>query len=169
MAEGGNTVDELRELADQLAGRAAALAADLDTAHGERFAVADALIRRAGYRLPDAAGQLRQVAADLRATVLELAQLAARTESTCPAQWGCCPDHGGTLRSSGGRCWCTAPGCGREWDYDRDGRPCTEPAAFEVRGIGDQADAWGRLCAGHTRTAREQIDGVQVRPLAVPA
>lgn len=160
---GDVTPAQLRDLA----ARAAQL---VDAIEAARAGLAgDNHTRQTGYRLADAAGWARQVGADLAATADDLARLRSRGPGTCPAEWGCCPDHGGTLRGSGGRSWCTHPGCGRTWEYDRDGQPCTEPAAYEVRGVGDDPDGWGLLCAGHTRTAREQVEGVEVRPLTPAA
>ena len=149
----------------ELAARADQLAADMEAAQAGLRSAGDEPTRRVGYRLDDGAGRARQAAASLHETAADLARLRARSATTCPAEWGVCPEHGNTLRGTGGRSWCVHPGCGRTWDYDRDGQACTEPAAFEVRGIGDTPDGWGRLCAGHTLTARESIDGIQVRAI----
>jgi hypothetical protein len=46
--------------------------------------------------------------------------------------WGACPEHGATLRSTAGRCWCTTPGCLRRWFHDRLAEPCAEPVTHRV-------------------------------------
>lgn len=73
----------------------------------------------------------------------------------CPAEWSLCPDHGPTLKSSAGRCWCTAVGCGRAWDYDRLDCPCGQPVRFEI------VDADGsevvKVCKGHADDARDAL------------
>jgi hypothetical protein len=153
------TPAQLRELA----ARAEALAAAVDAVQAALAEAVDEPARRAGFRLPDAAGSIRRAGRELEATAGDLARLRSRPAGTCPAEWGCCPEHGATLTSSAGECWCTAAGCGRRWSYDRLGLPCAEPVAFEVRGAGDTR--WGPLCAGHTVTARRQIEGVEVRPV----
>lgn len=153
------TPAQLRELAALAEGLAAAVDA---VQAALRLADAEPT-RRVGFRLDDAAGSIRRAAADLELTAGDLARLRSRPPGTCPAEWGCCPEHGATLTSSGGGSWCSAAGCGRRWSYDRLGLPCAEPVAFEVRGAGDVR--WGPLCAGHTATARRQLDGVEVRPV----
>lgn len=149
-----------------LAARAEELAADLEAAHRGLRAAGDEPTRRVGYRLDDGAGQLRQVAGEIQETAEDLARIRTRhgamSRPVCGAEWGVCPEHGNTLSSSGGRSWCTAAGCGRSWDWDRGGLPCTEPAAFRV------LDAGGRemlLCAGHAIAAREQVEGGRVEPI----
>lgn len=149
----------------EIAARAQQLAADIDAAQAALRGADDDPTRRVGFRLDEAAGYARQAAGELEATAGDLARLRSRPADTCPAQWGCCPEHGNTLRGSGGRSWCTAPGCGRRWEYDRQGLPCAEPVAFEVRGRLDEAGQWGRLCAGHTISAEQEIECVEVRPV----
>lgn len=151
------TPAQLRDLVE----RAAVLAADI--AAVREAGRTDENTRRALFRLDEAEGAARGVAAELGVTADDLARLQARPVDACPADWGVCPEHGATLHCSGGRSWCVTVGCGRTWAYDRLGEPCSEPVEFEIRGIGDDPDSWGRLCAGHTRTARDQLDGVQVR------
>lgn len=146
-----------------LAARAEQLAAEVDAAQAALQAAGDEPTRRVGFRLDDAAGSIRGATRELEATAADLARLRSRPPGTCPAEWGCCPEHGATLTSSGGACWCSAAGCGLRWSYDRLGLPCAEPAVYEVRGAGDTR--WGPLCAGHTVTARRQLDGVEVRRL----
>jgi hypothetical protein len=86
-------------------------------------------------------------------------------QASCRAEWGVCPAHGNTLSSSGGRSWCRTAGCGRSWDWDRGGLPCTEPAAFRVRGRGDDPGRWGPVCPGHTLAALDQLEGIELLPL----
>ena len=68
--------------------------------------------------------------------------------TTCMVPWGCCPDHGATIRSSGGRSWCRKPGCGRSWDYGRGEQPCEE---LVTRTIRDSTGAEIKVCEGHAR------------------
>jgi hypothetical protein len=77
--------------------------------------------------------------------------------------WGACPEHGATLRSTAGRCWCTASGCLRRWFQDRLGEPCAEPVTHRVIDAdGDRLD----LCDGHAIDARTRIIGATVSPLS---
>jgi hypothetical protein len=78
----------------------------------------------------------------------------------CRAEWGACPDHGNTLRSSGGRSWCRVDG--RVWEGDRPGQHCAEPALFRVI---DLKGGDCELCAGHTIAAREELIGCRVETL----
>lgn len=80
----------------------------------------------------------------------------------CGVPWGVCPDHGNTLRSSGGESWCKTPGCGRRWSYDRLGVPCTDPVAAIVT---DAAGETRRWCLGHTRDAERALIGAAVQYL----
>jgi hypothetical protein len=158
MANGPVTPAELRALA----ARAEQLAADIDAVQVRLRAAADEPTRRCGYRLDDAAGEARRVGTELQATAGDLARLRGRGQ--CPCDWGVCPEHGNTLRSSGGKCWCAAPGCGRRWNYDRGGLPCTEPVAYEVR---DSTGAGSPMCAGHALDARGRLVGAVITPLPV--
>ncbi|WP_333745807.1 hypothetical protein [Streptomyces sp. IBSBF 2950] len=83
----------------------------------------------------------------------------------CVVPWGVCPEHGGTLKSSGNRTWCTDFACFNSWEYDRLDAPCPEPATHTVR-----ADGGGQyaVCDGHAMTARLQITNGQVLP-GIPA
>ena len=77
--------------------------------------------------------------------------------------WGVCPEHGATLQSTAGRCWCTAPGCLRQWQHSRLTEPCTELVTHRVIDTdGGQLD----LCDGHATDARASIIGVTVIPLS---
>ncbi|MFL4496505.1 hypothetical protein ACJ6WD_35485 [Streptomyces sp. VTCC 41912] len=119
--------------------------------------------RHSGFRLDDAAGRLADVSRALEETASDLARVrAVRDGSVCAVPWGVCPDHGNTLRGTGGRTWCTDPGCARTWNYDRLGSPCGEPLTHEV------TDATGesfRTCAGHAKDAAERLVGGTVTPL----
>lgn len=144
----------------ELAAEAEALAAKIRVMHRQQRAAADEPTRRAGFRLEEAAGLAAHAGRELAETAEDLARVRGR--SGCGADWGVCPEHGATLRSSGGRSWCPTPGCGREWGYDRMGLPCTEHAAFTVADSGGKAMA---LCAGHARHARDVLVGAVITPL----
>lgn len=150
------TPAELRELA----ARVHELAVCIDAVQARLRAAGDESTRRVGFRLPDAAGWVRSSGRDLEATAADLDRIRGRRG--CGAAWGICPEHGATLRSTGGRSWCSKSRCGREWDHDRAGLPCTEPAAYEVR---DAAGAGGLMCAGHAAVARRQLVGARVTVL----
>ncbi|MCL6293290.1 hypothetical protein [Streptomyces sp. 43Y-GA-1] len=79
----------------------------------------------------------------------------------CTVPWGVCPEHGTTLKSSGGRAWCMDLACLNAWTYDRLDAACTEPATHTI-----QADNGDRhvVCDGHALTARTQITDGQVLP-----
>jgi hypothetical protein len=83
----------------------------------------------------------------------------AADETVCSAEWGVCPEHGSTLRSSGGKSWCTALWCGRSWTTNRFARHCTEPTALIAA---DQNGERTRLCAGHWLDAQERLVGVRL-------
>lgn len=140
-----------------LAARAMELADDVRAAQDRLRAAPDEPTRRAGFRLDDAGGELRRVHDELRATAQDLKRIGDR--GTCPADWGACPDHGATLRSSGGYSWCAIPGC-RTWDYDRLGLPCSEAATQLVTGPSGPPS---RMCTGHAREAATV--GFDIEPL----
>jgi hypothetical protein len=150
------TPAELRELA----ARAQALAEAVDDVEARLLQAIDEPTRRAGFRLTDAAGQARRVCAELEATAGDLARIRGRGD--CPCDWGVCPEHGNTLSSGGGKSWCETPGCGRRWNHDRAGLPCTEPVAYDVR---DSEGHGGPMCAGHANDARERLIGAVITPL----
>ncbi|MFM9681720.1 hypothetical protein [Streptomyces brasiliscabiei] len=79
----------------------------------------------------------------------------------CVVPWGVCPEHGGTLKSSGNRTWCTDFACFNSWEYDRLDAPCPEPATHYVRA--DDGDGYV-VCDGHALTARAHITNGQVVP-----
>jgi hypothetical protein len=146
-----------------LAAAAADLYRQLCEADLARDADPDEARRRAGWRLDVAAGGLHSAAEELLDTADALIRVAARRADACPVQWGACPEHGATLRSTAGRCWCTVPGCLRRWFHDRLAEPCAEPVTHHV------VDAEGGgldLCDGHAADARARILGVTVMPLS---
>lgn len=140
-----------------LAARAMELADDVRAAHDRLRAAHDEPTRRAGFRLDDAAGYLRQVHDELRVSAEDLTRVESR--GSCPADWGVCPDHGATLRASGDSSWCAVPGC-HTWQYNRLGLPCSESATHLV--IGPEGPP-GRMCRGHAREA-ESIPGFRIEP-----
>ncbi|MFC8209065.1 MULTISPECIES: hypothetical protein [Streptomyces] len=85
----------------------------------------------------------------------------AADSSRCTVPWGVCPEHGATLKSSGGRAWCMDLACLNAWPYDRLDAACTESATHTL-----QADDGDRyvVCDGHALTARTQITDGQVLP-----
>jgi hypothetical protein len=149
--------------ARELAARAQDLAAAIRTYHRTLQAAGWEPVRRAGFQCDTAAGYARQAGAELLDTAARLDRVAAAAApGTCEVGWGACPVHGATLADSGGRSWCRASGCGREWDYDRDGLPCTEPARWLVT---DAAGDSGAMCDGHAKDARRRLDGARITPL----
>jgi hypothetical protein len=151
-----------------LAGQAEALA-DAIEASKEDFRAHGAdhndPVRRAGFRLDDAAGQARAISGEMQATAADLARIAARPEGSCVIPWGVCPQHGNTLRSTGGKTWCTITGCGHVWGYDRLAMPCAEPARWQLT---DREGAEALLCDGHARDARTRLEGSTIIPLGSP-
>jgi hypothetical protein len=163
-AAGGQDVTPARMRA--LAGQAEALAAAIAAAHGGfRARDSEDPVRRAGFRLSDAARQARAVAAGLHETAADLARIAARPPGSCVIPWGVCPEHGNTLTSTGGKTWCTTPRCGRAWGHDRLAMPCAEPARWKLT---DQHGAEALLCDGHALDARNRLEGAMVVPLDPP-
>ena len=75
------------------------------------------------------------------------------TLPTCEIEWGACPDHGKSLRSSGGETWCTVFRCGRRWNTDRLTCSCTETATHRA------TDETGTvlLCDGHVVAIRDEL------------
>lgn len=146
--------------ARELAARAQDLAAAIRTYRHSLNAAAWEPIRQAGFQCDTAADYAQQAAAELLASAARLDRIAAAAApGTCSIPWGACPVHGASLAAGGGRSWCQAPGCGRRWDYDRIGLPCTEPARWLVTGArGD-----GRvMCDGHAADARRRLEGAHV-------
>ncbi|MFJ4710137.1 hypothetical protein ACIP6I_35630 [Streptomyces anulatus] len=79
----------------------------------------------------------------------------------CTVPWGVCPEHGATLKSTGGRAWCMDLACLNAWTHDRLDAACTEPATHTIQG--DNGDRYV-VCDGHALTARTQITDGQVLP-----
>lgn len=154
------TPAQLRELAADvraLRTRAVELGAAFTTSPDEG-------IRRIGYLIDDDGdGLLEGYLGDLdRAIELLVRHRTAAGPGLCGVPWGVCPEHGPTLRSSGGRSTCTAPGCGRSWNYDRLDVPCGEPIAATVTDVGGGTRGY---CLGHARGAEHQVLGATVRYL----
>ncbi|MEV6179971.1 hypothetical protein [Streptomyces sp. NPDC052015] len=123
--------------------------------------------RHTAFRLDDAAGRVAQAGEALGETASDLARTrAARDPKLCDVPWGVCPDHGNTLRGSGGRAWCTDPTCGRSWDYDRLGNACAEPATHTVT---DAEGGTMRTCDGHTKDVANRLDGAVITALSPDA
>ena len=118
--------------------------------------------KQATFRMDDLAGQLEQAAEELRATASDVARArTARDDRLCGLPSGACPDHGATLASSGGRSWCTQPGCGRQWDYDRLGTPCQEPVSHQIT---DPTGTTFTACAAHAADAKRNLTGATITP-----
>ena len=120
---------------------------------------------RAGFRLVGVGGELRAVAGVLLDTAGDLARAHGTPVGACGLPWGVCPEHGNTLRCTGGVTTCAAGGCGRRWGYDRTTGPCPEPVTHEVvvAGVGH------RMCAGHVVAARAELTTPVITPLPDPA
>ncbi|MFD1936559.1 MULTISPECIES: hypothetical protein [Nonomuraea] len=145
------TAAEVRELATH----AEELAAAIDNLAGV-LSQADPQ-GRAGFRLPDAAGLVRQAAYELLETACDL-RPAYRLFTFCSMGWGVCPEHGSTLIAAGGTTHCATPGCGRTWGYRREIAPCAELATHRLIDIAGET----LLCAGHAVDARNS--GGRVEP-----
>ncbi|MFG2334287.1 hypothetical protein ACGFMM_32450 [Streptomyces sp. NPDC048604] len=118
--------------------------------------------RDTAFRLGDAAENVRRGREALELTVADLARArTARDPKLCGVPWGVCPEHGSTLRSSGGRAWCRAAGCQRSWGYYRLGTACGEPVAHKVT---DAAGGSFLACFGHTLDAEKRLEGGTIEP-----
>jgi len=148
----------------ELAVRARQLADDLDAAYAAA-AVAGGPTEDAAVGLVAAADQARLLAVTVEhaADRLVRVRVTAADPGACGVVEGVCPEHGATLSTSAGRSWCTAPGCGRTWGYDRLSTPCPDRVTHEVT---DLAGATTRMCGAHARDAAQTIDGARVVPLA---
>uniref|UniRef100_UPI003F4919B1 hypothetical protein n=1 Tax=Streptomyces sp. CA-141956 TaxID=3240051 RepID=UPI003F4919B1 len=115
------------------------------------------------FRLTDAAENLRRATEALEMTASDLARTrTARDPGLCSVPWGVCPAHGNTLRSTGGRSWCTDLGCSRSWGYDRLAMTCGEPVTHTVT---DAAGSSFLACRGHAMDAEKRLEGGTVTPL----
>lgn len=82
---------------------------------------------------------------------------------TCQITWGCCPEHGATLSTSGGVTTCRHhSGCARVWSYDRLTPACVETATHRVTDLDDETAV---VCDGHAVTARDRIEGATLTRL----
>ncbi|QKV73911.1 hypothetical protein [Amycolatopsis sp. Hca4] len=144
---------ELRALAadaETLAQRTADLAARLKVAD-------DGNLNRLARPMDKATEELGDYTEEVSRTAEYLARVrVSRDPNLCDVPWGVCPAHGITLRSNADRTWCTATGCGREWDYDRLHSPCAEPAAAVVT---DEDGESGSLCVAHAQDAAQRLTG----------
>lgn len=150
---------ELRALAaeaEALATRTAEIATRLQAAP-------DGTLQRLARPIAKATHDLSDYTDEVVRTAEDLARVrVSRDPSLCDVPWGICPAHGVTLRASGGRASCTAPGCGGEWDYDRLHTPCAEPATAVVT---DEDGATARMCAAHAHDATGRLAGCTVAGL----
>lgn len=151
------------ERARMLAEAAEALAAGIKAFHADLHAADSEPVRQAGFRCDTAVGEAKNIGDELRKTADDLNRIAeASASGTCSIPWGVCPVHGNTLQSSGGRSWCSRPGCGRSWNYDRAWLPCAERAAFT---LGDNSGATAPVCTGHAIDARRNLQGARLTAL----
>ncbi|GAA2770397.1 hypothetical protein XF35_39545 [Streptomyces platensis subsp. clarensis] len=113
--------------------------------------------RDTAFRLADAAENMRRGRDALELTVADLARIRTRRDPRlCGVPWGVCPEHGNTLRGSGGRAWCTDPGCTRSWGYDKLGTTCGEPVTHTIT---DAAGTSFPACRGHAMDAEQRLEG----------
>ncbi len=130
---------------------------------GRFSSTSDEQVRAQGFAVTEAASWLTNVTEDLERVAGKLTRIrSARDPRLCGIPWGACPDHGNTLRSSGGKTWCQDLTCGRTWDYDRLGVPCGEPVTSVVT---DMEGTEFTTCAGHTLDAGKRLIGATIRPL----
>jgi hypothetical protein len=118
-------------------------------------------VRRQAHVITEAASWLTNLTEDLERVAGKLTRIrSARGHGQCRIPWGVCPDHGNTLKSSGGKSWCMT--CGREWNYDRAGLPCGEPVTSVVV---DMEGTEFTTCAGHTIDVEKRLINATIRPL----
>lgn len=146
--------------ARELAAAVEALAGQVEAAHAALCVDVDEHRRRAGFRLEDAAGECRRVAAELHATASDLARLAAIPADACRVPFLVCPEHGNTVTSTGGQSWCRR--CDRRWPHSYD-EPCRELVSHSVT---DTEGAVFAVCDGHAIDVRGRLVGGVVTPLA---
>jgi hypothetical protein len=153
----------LADRARDLASRADALATEIAALHHDIRAAEREPVRRSGFRCDTAAGSVRQAAGALRDTAADLDRVsAASAPGTCSIPWGVCPEHGNTLVSTAGRTWCCERSCQRRWDYDRVALPCPEPARWTIT---DQCGGTSVMCDGHALDASRHMEGARAAPL----
>ncbi len=157
---GEPTPAQLRELATAATNLAARTRAMI-----ERLPVDDdphkAPLKPVRWKLSNAVDTLDDYQESIADAVESLTRVRiARGVGLCGIPWGVCPEHGNTLRSTGGSTWCKAPDCFRTWNYDRMATPCTEPAVAAATGAKGEEFV---LCAGHALDAEQRLDGITVR------
>ena len=104
----------LADRARDVASRADALAAEIAALRHDIQAAEREPVRQAGFRCDTATGSVRQAAGELRDIAADLDRIsAASAPGTCSTPWGVCPAHGNTLASSGGKTWCQDVSCVR--------------------------------------------------------
>src|SRR5258708_31102675 len=95
-----------------LAARAEQLAADIDAAKVRLRGISEDA-RSLGWQLDeDGAASVRRAVRAITETAEDLERVLIRQtpgRRNCAAQWGCCPDHGGTLSGTGGGWRCRTP------------------------------------------------------------
>lgn len=150
--------------ARELAASADALAADIRAFHEELRAADSEPVQQAGFRCGEAAGRAEVIADDLRKTADDLGRIAeASAPGTCSIPWSLCPEHGETIRSTGGRSWCSYAGCERQWDHDHGRVPCAETATWTLTSY--YSDASAPVCSGHATIALRTVQGAWLTPL----
>ncbi|HXZ72271.1 MAG TPA: hypothetical protein VEH31_15570 [Streptosporangiaceae bacterium] len=138
--------------------RAEALADQIDALHRNIRGARDEPVRRAGLRCDTASGWMKQASTELQDAAGHVCRIAAAIKhSACAIPWGACPGHGNTLTSAGGHTWCRVIGCGQQWDHDRAGLPCIEPAQWTVTG------KYGRACVCVTVTLSTPVSAPKAR------
>ena len=152
--------------ARELAAAAEELAGQIEAAHAALCADVDEHRRRAGFRLEDAAGECRRVAAELHATANDLARLAAIPANACRVPFLVCPEHGNTVTSTGGQSWCRR--CDRRGPHSHD-ESRREPVSYTVTVTVTDTDTEGpvfAVCDGHALDVRVRLVGGTITPLA---
>jgi hypothetical protein len=142
-----------------LAIHAGALADEVDALHRDIRAARDEAVGRAGLRSDIASGWMRQVGTELHDTAGHLGRIAAAMKpGACAVPWGMGPGLGSTPARAGCQSRCRVIACGRQWDYDRAGLPCIEPARWIVTGQHGQACV---MYGGHALDARKRLQGAR--------
>jgi hypothetical protein len=144
----------------ELARAARGLADEIAGAHDGLRSSDVEFVRRAGFRLDDAASAAKAIGRELEETAHDLDRYLSRPVGACEIPWGVCPGHGNTLTSTGGRTTCVK--CRRTWDYDRIAMPCEEPARWL---LADAQGATSRVCDGHAIDVRARLDNARLTPI----